>query len=53
VQRKFLALGTELQVEYTVEFERRTITARVVPRPFFDPERKTFTPSATPRKASQ
>jgi aminomethyltransferase len=33
-------LGTELKVEHTVEFERRKVTAHVVRRPFFDPERK-------------
>jgi aminomethyltransferase len=32
--------GNRLQVEHTVEFERRTVTARVAPTPFFDPPRK-------------
>ena len=40
------AIGTKLRMEYTVEFERREVTATVVKRPFFDPERKTSTPSA-------
>ncbi len=37
-------LGHRLQVEHTVEFERRRITATVVERPFFDPPRKKHTP---------
>jgi aminomethyltransferase len=53
VHRKYAALGTRLSVEYTVEFERRTITGTVVERPFFDPERKTFTPKAAPKGASR
>ncbi len=46
------AVGTKLKVEYTVEFERREVTATVVKRPFFDPERKTFTPSAAPKEGA-
>jgi len=48
--KKYLALGTvraglakpgtELEIEVTVEYERRRATARVEPLPFFDPERK-------------
>ncbi len=37
-------VGTRLQVEHTVEFERRRITATVVERPFYDPPRKKHTP---------
>ena len=33
-----------VQIEHTVEFERRRLTATVVARPFFDPERKRSTP---------
>ena len=33
-------LGTELQMEWTIESVRKTIRTRVVPRPFFDPPRK-------------
>lgn len=40
------ATGTELAIEETVEFERRRVTARVVEKPFFDPERKRSTPAA-------
>ena len=35
-----VALGTALQWEHTALYERRTITARVVDKPFFDPPRK-------------
>lgn len=34
------AVGTALQVEVSVEYERKKVTARVVQRPFFNPERK-------------
>ncbi len=58
--KKYLALGTVipelsregtmLDVEHTVLFERCTVRAKIVKRPFFDPERKRETP--TPRKPS-
>ena len=32
--------GTQLRIEHTIEFARETVTATVVERPFFDPERK-------------
>jgi aminomethyltransferase len=34
------AKGTKLQIEHTVEYERRKVTATVAPIPFYDPERK-------------
>ena len=34
------AKGTKLQIEHTVEYERRKVTATVAQLPFFDPERK-------------
>jgi len=34
------APGTVLQMEHTVEYERRRVPAKVVKTPFFDPERK-------------
>jgi len=40
VHRGFEAKGTKLQIEHTVEYERRKVTATVAPTPFFDPERK-------------
>ena len=33
-------VGTKLEMEITVEHRRKRAAARVVPRPFFDPERK-------------
>jgi aminomethyltransferase len=33
-------VGTKVRFEVTVEYERRTVTATVVDKPFFDPERK-------------
>jgi aminomethyltransferase len=32
--------GTKLDLEHTVEFERRKVGATIVPTPFYDPERK-------------
>jgi aminomethyltransferase len=40
VDAEFAKEGTELQMECTVEYERRTITAVVSKTPFFNPERK-------------
>jgi len=50
ILKKYLALasvlapharpGTTVQMEHTVEFERRKVPATVVETPFFDPERK-------------
>lgn len=37
------ALGTQLRIEHTVEYERHSVSATVVKRPFFDPPRKTAT----------
>ena len=48
-------LGTTLRLEHTVEYERRTVACTVVKPPFFDPERKRFTPgsgSTTQARAS-
>ena len=36
----FADLGSELQMETTVEYYRRTVSAKVVETPFFNPERK-------------
>lgn len=44
-------LGTQLRVEYTVEFERETVAATVVQRPFYDPPQKTATPNASVENA--
>lgn len=40
VHRGYEAKGTKLQIEHTVEYERRKVTATVAPLPFYDPERK-------------
>jgi aminomethyltransferase len=40
VEAPCAGLGTELELEHTVLHERRKVGARVVERPFFDPERK-------------
>lgn len=40
VRRGHEAKGTKLQIEHTVEYERRKVTATVAPTPFYDPERK-------------
>ena len=40
VDTRYAAIGTELSIEVTVEYQRRKVHARVVERPFFDPERK-------------
>jgi aminomethyltransferase len=44
VGRSHSALGTTLHVEMTVEAERKTVAAKVVPLPFFNPPRKTAVP---------
>lgn len=40
VPPRLAAPGTKLRIEHTADYARRTVTATVVPRPFFDPERK-------------
>ena len=40
VKAKYAQLGSVLQLEHTVLYERRKVTATVVEKPFFDPERK-------------
>jgi aminomethyltransferase len=40
IRRGFEAPGTKLQIEHTVEYERRKVTATVTRPPFYDPERK-------------
>jgi len=44
VHPRYAKPGTQLKIEHTVEYERRVVTATVVERPFFDPERKRTTP---------
>jgi glycine cleavage system T protein (aminomethyltransferase) len=40
LRSKWAAPGTELDIEVTVEHRRKRAAARVVKKPFFDPERK-------------
>jgi glycine cleavage system aminomethyltransferase T len=40
VKAQYAGLGTKLQLEHTALYERKTVTATVVEKPFFDPERK-------------
>jgi len=44
VGRPHSTLGTTLHIEMTVEAERKSVAAKVVPMPFFNPPRKTATP---------
>jgi aminomethyltransferase len=44
VGREHSAVGTTLNMEMTVESVRQTVSAKVVPMPFFNPPRKTAIP---------
>src|SRR6266446_910425 len=44
VGRESSAVGTKLSMEMTVEAVRQTVSAKVVPLPFFNPPRKTAVP---------
>ena len=44
VEKAFAELGTELDMEVTVEYARKTVLATVVKTPFFDPPRKRACP---------
>jgi hypothetical protein len=44
VSRESSKPGTSLSMELTVEAVRHTVTAKVVPLPFFNPPRKTAVP---------
>jgi aminomethyltransferase len=46
VQRDTATLGSSLSMELTVEAARKTVSAKVVPLPFFNPPRKTAAISA-------
>jgi aminomethyltransferase len=41
ISRESAAVGSTLSMELTVEAERKTVSAKVVPLPFFNPPRKT------------
>ena len=40
LRASWAAPGTQLEIEITVEHQRKRAAARVVKKPFFDPERK-------------
>jgi glycine cleavage system aminomethyltransferase T len=44
LNRQHTAIGTELDIEITVEAVRHQVPAKVVATPFFNPSRKTDTP---------
>jgi glycine cleavage system aminomethyltransferase T len=44
VGRDHSAQGAILQIEMTVEAVRHTVSAKVIPLPFFNPPRKTSVP---------
>jgi aminomethyltransferase len=44
VDREHSSIGTTLQIEMTVEAIRHTVSAKIVPTPFFNPPRKTAIP---------
>jgi hypothetical protein len=46
VERQHGAVGSTLNMEMTVESVRHTVSAKIVPLPFFNPPRKTTTPVA-------
>src|SRR5262249_20645401 len=45
VSKESAALGLMLSMELTVEAARKTVSAKVVPLPFFNPPRKTAAPA--------
>jgi aminomethyltransferase len=45
VNRESSAVGSTLSIEMTVEAVRQTVSAKVVPMPFFNPARKTAVPT--------
>jgi hypothetical protein len=44
VSREHSTAGTTLNMEMTVEAVRQTVSAKLVPLPFFNPPRKTAVP---------
>ncbi len=48
VGRSHAKVGTKLEMEVLVEYQRLRISATVSKRPFFDPPRKRFTPKNSP-----
>jgi aminomethyltransferase len=52
IRRPHNKVGNTLQIEHTVEFERRRVGATVVDKPFFDPPRKRSTPGARKKEVT-
>ena len=48
LRAEFAAVGTDLEIEVTVEHQRRRARATVAKTPFLDPERKRATPGSAP-----
>ncbi len=40
IDTRYAKIGTRLKIEYTVEYQRETVTADVAPMPFYNPEHK-------------
>jgi aminomethyltransferase len=40
VENAYALPGTDLKIEYTVEYQRETVTAAVTPMPFYNPEHR-------------
>lgn len=40
VEAEYSDIGSQVEVEITVEYSRKQARATIVPTPFFDPERK-------------
>ena len=52
VEAELAHAGTELFIEWTVEWTRQTVPAVVRALPFFDPERKRSNPAKEPARSS-
>jgi len=52
INPSFSETGTVLDIEHTVEFERRTVRCTIVDTPFFDPARKRSLPTSKERSAA-
>ncbi len=53
VHRPYGALGTDLKIEHTPEFERHRVSAAVVKTPFYNPPQKTHTPAKAKKKEAK
>ena len=51
VEQEVASVGTELELEMAIEFERVPVRARVARLPFYDPDHKRATPPPSPRLA--